>query len=173
MTEPIGHALLGIGTVLAFAGSLAALRLPTFHARLGAATKAVSAGLVLLLAGTLFLPGFDRFGILAATAIFVVLITTPVLTAALARKLRPATADEEPVENEHTGETTVDMADDEEPGQATEPPGDLDLSADAESETNAAPDGSVDEADAAESTAEESPSDDRETDPESADDSMR
>jgi multisubunit Na+/H+ antiporter MnhG subunit len=110
MTEPLGHALIALGALFGLVGGLAALRLPTYHARLSGGAKAMSAGLLLLFAGTLFVPGFDRFGILAGTSILVVLIATPVLTALLARKPRPLAPPEPREETARADDTTVDMA---------------------------------------------------------------
>ena len=85
MNNTIGLILISLGVFFDFAGCVGLARLPDIYNRLQAATKSVTLGTCLILAGWVVLEGMDPIGIKAIICGIFILITSPTAAHALAR----------------------------------------------------------------------------------------
>lgn len=87
MNETVGTILIGIGVAFDVLGCLGLVRLPDVYNRLQAATKCVTLGTCLILAGVAVAAGFEQsaLAIKALLCAAFILLTSPVGAHALAR----------------------------------------------------------------------------------------
>lgn len=77
--------IVGIGVLFDLFGSIGLVRMPDVYTRLQAATKCVTLGTLMILAGVAVYRGFDAGGIRALVCAVFVLLTSPVGAHALAK----------------------------------------------------------------------------------------
>ncbi len=85
MNEIIGVFLLAVGVLFDIFGCIGLVRLPDIYNRLQAATKCVTLGTCLILAGTIFLGGSAAAAWKAVLCIIFIAIASPAAAHALAR----------------------------------------------------------------------------------------
>ncbi len=85
MNEIIGLILIIIGVLFDLFGCIGLVRLPDVYNRLQAATKCVTLGTCMILAGIFFMMGLGSAGIRAILCAVFVLFTSPVAAHVLAR----------------------------------------------------------------------------------------
>jgi len=85
MNENIGILLIGIGLVFDLVGTIGLVRLPDIYNRLQAATKCVTLGTAVLLAGVAVYAGPSALGMKAVLCAAFILLTSPVGAHAIAR----------------------------------------------------------------------------------------
>ena len=85
MNEAIGIAIVCVGLLFDLFGCVGLVRLPDVYTRLQAATKCVTLGTCLILAGVFIYSGFSPTGVKALIAAVFVLVTSPTGAHAIAR----------------------------------------------------------------------------------------
>ena len=86
MSEIIAYILVGIGLAFEVVGCVGLIRMPTVYNRLQAATKCVTIGTCLVLAGVCVWAGlFTHIGLKSLVCIIFILLTAPTAAHAIAR----------------------------------------------------------------------------------------
>ena len=85
MTEFFGYILISIGMLFNISGCIGLVRLPDVYNRLQAATKCVTLGTILLLAGAALAVGSGAIAAKAGLCAVFILITSPTAAHAIAR----------------------------------------------------------------------------------------
>ena len=84
MSEILGNAIIGIGVLFVFFGTIGLVRLPDLYNRLQAATKCVTLGTCSILLGIIIIRGFSAVSLKALFCIVFLLLTNPTAAHALA-----------------------------------------------------------------------------------------
>lgn len=85
MNEYIGLGIIAVGLLFDLFGCVGLVRLPDIYTRLQAATKCVTLGTCMVLAGVLVFEGFNPTGVKAIVCMGFVLATSPTAAHAIAR----------------------------------------------------------------------------------------
>ncbi len=85
MSSTVGIAVIAAGILFNLFGCIGLIRLPDVYNRLQAATKCVTLGTCLVLAGTVILIGHTPYTLKAAVCVVFIAITSPTAAHALAR----------------------------------------------------------------------------------------
>lgn len=120
MNEYAGLAIIGLGIVFDVFGCIGLVRLPDVYTRLQAATKCVTLGTCMILAGVFVYSGFGAVGVKALLCMLFVLVTSPTAAHAIARgAYRSGVKMAEPVEVDRYSEV-AQVVEAQESGQAEE-----------------------------------------------------